>query len=135
MDYYIIELIYDASRTAPVVILQHKKTLEKIQVIISTGLNLLDSAEILESKYLQDIEIGSYIYHIEEPHTKFPKYIRSAGTVGQFIQKTTIKHGYGLIKLPSQKLRYFSLSCKAKLGTISNSIHKYKHLKKAGQSR
>lgn len=135
INFFIIELVYDSLKTAPIIILQHKKTGEKIQLIMPTGLGLLDSAELLKTKNLMDMEVGSFIYNLEDSTKNRPKYIRAAGTVGQLIQKTTLKQGYGLIKLPSQKLRYFSLHCRAKVGSISNSRHKYKQLQKAGQKR
>jgi len=80
---------------------------------------------------LKHIPTGSIIHSISLKNS-FVKYIRSAGTFGQLIQKesTSCK-----VKLPSGKIFKTSLLSFATLGTITNSQSNLVKLGKAGRSR
>jgi len=81
---------------------------------------------------LQNIPTGSIINSLATNKNKITKYIRSAGTFGQLIQKdlSTCK-----IKLTSGKITEFSINAFATLGVISNLQHNLTTIGKAGKNR
>ena len=81
---------------------------------------------------LQNIPTGSIISNISKNITTPIKYIRSAGTFGQLIQKNLVSC---FIKLPSGKVMEFSINACATLGVISNPQHNLITIGKAGKKR
>jgi large subunit ribosomal protein L2 len=88
--------------------------------------------QIGNSMILENMPIGSLLHNLSLKPNQAGKYIRSAGTFGQLIQKSKI---FGRIKLPSGEQRYIPLKCSATLGIVSNENHKDETLGKAGRRR
>lgn len=84
------------------------------------------------SFFLKDLALGDSIYNLEIFPNSKKKFISSAGTSGQILQKSNT---HALIKLPSEEERLFSLNCKASFGILSNNNHNKIIIKKAGKSR
>lgn len=86
---------------------------------------------------LGDVPTGTFFFNLQNNINKISSSIRSAGTFGQILSKIFFKKNvlYCLVKLPSGQLKYFLAATKVTLGLVSNSLWKYKKLKKAGQNR
>jgi large subunit ribosomal protein L2 len=81
---------------------------------------------------LKNIPLGTVIHNIELVPGKGAAMARSAGTYAQL----TAKEGkYAVVKLPSGETRMVLLTCKATIGTVSNSDHNLQTLGKAGRKR
>ena len=81
---------------------------------------------------LRQIPIGSLIHNLSlRPH-QGGRFVRSAGTSAQLIQKTS---KMAQIRLNSGEQRLISLDCYASLGVVSNGSHHKRQLGKAGRSR
>lgn len=81
---------------------------------------------------LQNIPTGSIINNISESLNQRTKFIRSAGTFGQLIQKSLSNCQ---VKLPSGKIIELSINAFATLGVISNAQHNLVTIGKAGKKR
>jgi large subunit ribosomal protein L2 len=81
---------------------------------------------------LKNIPSGSEIYNVELKAGGGGKIARSAGNSATL---KAIEGKHALISLPSGEIRLTSAHCYATLGTLSNSEHNLKKLRKAGQSR
>ncbi len=82
--------------------------------------------------YLSDIPLGATIHAIEMTPGKGAALARSAGTNGTMMGR---EGKYAVIKLPSGEVRRILLTCKATIGSTSNSDHALQVLGKAGRSR
>jgi len=81
---------------------------------------------------ISNIPIGFLIHNISlKPGCK-GQFVRSAGTVGQLIQKN---EKYARIKLPSGEQRLILIKNTATLGSVSNPNYRYVIDGKAGRSR
>lgn len=81
---------------------------------------------------IYNIPIGFLIHNISIRPKFKGQLIRSAGTVGQLVQKDK---KYARIKLPSGEQRLVLIENTATLGSLSNSNHRYVVDGKAGRSR
>jgi len=82
--------------------------------------------------YLADIPLGTIVHNIELSPGKGGVMARSAGT---YAQLTSREGKYANIKLPSGETRMVLTTCKATIGTVSNSDHIIQSGGKAGRSR
>ena len=82
--------------------------------------------------YLSDVPLGSMIHNIELYPGRGGQMVRSAGASAQL----NARDGkYAIIKLPSGETRMVLVTCKATIGTVSNSEHMLTRSGKAGRSR
>jgi len=82
--------------------------------------------------YLNQIPTGSLIHSLPNKSNSKVKIIRSAGTYGQLIQKTT---EFAIVKLPSAKIVTIPSVFSATIGRISNVLHNKLTVGKAGKTR
>jgi large subunit ribosomal protein L2 len=130
---------YDPNRTAFIALVVYADG-EKRYIIAPEGLKAGD--EIVSGKganptvgnalYLSEIPLGSAIHAIEMDPGKGAALARSAGTNGVMMGR---EGKYGVVKLPSGEVRRILLTCKATIGSTSNSDHGLQVLGKAGRSR
>lgn len=137
------QLEYDPNRSAHLALIEYKigpcpkedkQTLSGPTAfsyrIATEGLQVND--RIASSLPLKSIPIGTSICLIELRPGQGGQLVRSAGTFAQLIQKSD-KHA--LVRLPSGKVKQLNAECRASIGTVSNSSHFTRKLKKAGQTR
>jgi len=130
---------YDPGRTARIALIFYKDG-EKRYIIAPTGLEV--GQEIMSGKgvdpevgntlFLSEIPLGTVIHNVELRPMQGAKMARSAGSYAQL----TAKDGkFVVIKLPSGETRLILATCKATIGTVSNSEHMLERSGKAGRSR
>jgi large subunit ribosomal protein L2 len=88
--------------------------------------------EIGNAMFLSDIPLGTIIHNIELSPGRGAILARSAGTYAQLISRDG---KYASIKMPSGEIRLVLTSCKATIGTVSNSDHLIITSGKAGRNR
>lgn len=81
---------------------------------------------------LANIPAGSLVHQLQLSCDNKAKYARAAGTFCQVVQKN---RAACTIRLPSGQLTQVSISSFAKVGSVSNKVHKLRVLGKAGSSR
>ena len=130
---------YDPGRTARIALIFYKDG-EKRYIIAPTGLEV--GQEVMSGKgaepevgntlFLSEIPLGTVIHNVELRPMQGAKMARSAGSYAQL----TAKDGkFVVIKLPSGETRLILATCKATIGTVSNSEHMLERSGKAGRSR
>jgi large subunit ribosomal protein L2 len=130
---------YDPGRTARIALIFYKDG-EKRYIIAPNGLEL--GQEIMSGKdvepevgntmFLSEIPLGTVIHNVELRPMQGAKLARSAGSYAQL----TAKDGkFVVVKLPSGETRLILATCKATIGTVSNSEHMLERSGKAGRSR
>jgi len=82
--------------------------------------------------FLSDLPMGTVIHNIELKPGKGASLARSAGSYAQLIAR---EGKYATIKLPSGETRLVLVTCRATVGTVSNSDHNLEKSGKAGRSR
>ncbi len=130
---------YDPNRTAFIALINYADG-EKRYIISPDKIKVGDSImagktatpDVGNSLYLSDIPLGSNIHCIEMTPGKGAALARSAGTVGTL---TNREGKYAVVKLPSGEVRRILLTCKATIGTTSNTEHQQTVLGKAGRKR
>jgi large subunit ribosomal protein L2 len=88
--------------------------------------------EVGNALYLSDIPLGTVVHNIELKPGQGGIMARSAGSYAQLLAREG-KHA--ILKLPSGEIRMVLTSCKATIGTVSNSDHALVRSGKAGRSR
>jgi large subunit ribosomal protein L2 len=130
---------YDPGRTARIALIFYKDG-EKRYIIAPNGIQV--GQEVMSGKgaepevgntlFLSDIPLGTVIHNVELRPKQGAKMARSAGSYAQL----TAKDGkFVIIKLPSGETRLILATCKATIGTVSNSEHMLERSGKAGRSR
>ncbi len=130
---------YDPNRTARIALLVYEDG-EKRYILAPNGLKTgqkLESGkgaspEVGNALYLSDIPLGSVIHNIELKPGKGGSLARSAGS---YAQLTSRDGRYAIIKLPSGGSRMVLVTCRATVGSVSNSDHQLEVSGKAGRSR
>jgi len=129
---------YDPNRTARIALLNYIDG-EKTYILAPVGLNVGDilesglTAEIRvgNSLPLSAIPVGTIIHNIEMQPGRGAQLVRSAGTSAQLMAK---ENDYAVIKLSSGELRLIRLTCRATIGTVSNTDHRNTKIGKAGKN-
>lgn len=130
---------YDPNRTARIALVFYKDG-EKRYIIAPNGLQVGQEIisgrgvepEVGNAMYLAEMPLGTVIHNIELRPNQGAKMARSAGSYAQL----TAKDGnYVVIKLPSGETRLILATCKATIGSVSNSEHMLERSGKAGRSR
>jgi len=130
---------YDPNRTAFIALLFYADG-EKRYIIAPNGLKVGDkivsgkdvAPEIGNTLYLSDIPLGTVIHGVELQPNRGAELARSAGAYAQLVSK---EGKFALIKLPSGEIRKILSTCRATIGTVSNSDHALERSGKAGRSR
>ncbi len=130
---------YDPNRSARIALLVYADG-EKRYIICPNGLKVgqeLKSGkgiapEIGNTLYLSDIPLGTVIHNIEMQPKGGAVIARSAGT---YAQLTSRDGKHAIIKMPSGESRMILVTCRATIGSVSNSDHALEKSGKAGRSR
>jgi large subunit ribosomal protein L2 len=130
---------YDPNRSARIALVIYEDG-EKRYILAPNGLKVGKTIlsgkeatpEVGNSLYLSDIPLGTIVHNIELRPGHGGVMARSAGTYGQL---TSREGRYANIKLPSGETRMVLTTCKATIGTVSNSDHIIVSSGKAGRSR
>ncbi len=130
---------YDPNRTARIALLFYADG-EKRYIIAPNGLEVgqvLNSGkdalpEVGNTLFLSEIPLGTVIHNIELRPGQGAIMVRSAGGSAQLVAR---EGKYATIKLPSGEVRLILITCKATIGSVSNSDHSLVRSGKAGRSR
>lgn len=130
---------YDPNRTAFIALLFYADG-EKRYIIAPNGLKVGDkivsgkevAPEIGNTLYLSDIPLGTIVHAVELQPNRGAELARSAGAYAQLVSK---EGKFALVKLPSGEIRKILSTCRATIGTVSNSDHALERSGKAGRSR
>jgi len=130
---------YDPNRSARIALLVYADG-EKRYIISPNGLKvgqIVNSGkdvapEIGNTLYLSDIPLGTVIHNIELRPSSGGVMARSAGA---YAQLTSRDGKFAIVKLPSGESRMVLVTCKATIGSVSNSDHALEKSGKAGRSR
>jgi large subunit ribosomal protein L2 len=130
---------YDPTRSANIALIYYLDG-EKSYIIAPTGLKVGDKVisgdespiEIGNSLPLSSIPLGTIIHNVELTPGRGASMARSAGSYAQLVAK---EGKYATVKLPSGETRLILLTCRATVGSVSNSNHMNVRLGKAGRNR
>ncbi|MBR3454063.1 MAG: 50S ribosomal protein L2 [Bacteroidaceae bacterium] len=130
---------YDPNRSARIALLFYADG-EKRYIVAPNGLKVDDrlmsgdtaAPDLGNALPLKNIPVGTVIHNIELRPGQGAKMVRSAGN---FAQLTSREGDYCIIKLPSGEIRRVLSSCKAVIGSVSNSDHALESSGKAGRTR
>jgi len=130
---------YDPNRTAFIALLFYADG-EKRYIIAPNGLKVDDviisgkeiAPEIGNTLFLSDIPLGTVVHNVELQPKKGAELARSAGAYAQLVSK---EGKFVVIKLPSGEIRKILATCRATIGTVSNSDHALQKSGKAGRTR
>ncbi len=130
---------YDPNRTARIALLFYADG-EKRYIVAPDGLKVGDvlvsgkdaAPNVGNALFLSDIPLGTVIHNIELQPGKGGAIARGAGTYAQL----NARDGrFAIVKLPSGETRMILITCKATIGSVSNSEHNLVVSGKAGRSR
>ena len=130
---------YDPNRTARIALLFYADG-EKRYIVAPDGLKVGDKVlsgktatpNVGNTMLLSDIPLGTVIHNIELKPGKGGAIARGAGTYAQL----NARDGkYAIVKMPSGETRLILTTCKATIGSVSNSEHNLVVSGKAGRSR
>ncbi len=130
---------YDPNRTARIALVIYEDG-EKRYIIAPNGLKVGQTIrsgqgvapEIGNTLTLAEIPLGTLIHNIELRPGQGGIMARSAGS---YAQLTSRDGKYAIVKLPSGETRMVLTTCKATVGTVSNSDHQIERSGKAGRKR
>ncbi len=130
---------YDPNRSARIALLFYADG-EKRYMIAPNGLVVGQTVmsgskiapELGNALPLSDIPLGTVVHNIELHPGKGGEIARSAGTYAQLISRDG---KYAILKMPSGEIRKILITCKATIGTVSNSDHALERSGKAGRTR
>jgi len=130
---------YDPNRTARIALLVYKDG-EKRYIISPNGLKVGQelvsgpgvAPEIGNTLLLAEIPLGTTIHNIELRPGQGAIMTRSAGA---YAVLTSREGKYAIVKLPSGESRKILVTCRATVGSVSNSDHALEISGKAGRSR
>ncbi|NOY37575.1 MAG: 50S ribosomal protein L2 [Chlorobi bacterium] len=139
MEAMVKSIEYDPNRSARIALVSYQDG-EKRYILAPNGLKVGQKVmsgkgiapEIGNALYLSDIPLGTVIHNIEMKPGKGAAMARSAGT---YAQLTSRDGKYAIVKLPSGESRMVLVTCKATIGSVSNSDHGLVRSGKAGRSR
>lgn len=139
MEATVKSIEYDPNRTARIALVLYKDG-EKKYIIAPNGLKVDQviisgkdvAPEIGNTLLLSDIPLGTIIHNIELEPGRGATLARSAGA---YAQLTSRDGKYAIVKLPSGESRMILTTCRATIGTVSNSDHSLEVSGKAGRKR
>lgn len=130
---------YDPNRTSRIALVVYSDG-EKRYIIAPNGLEVGQtvvsgkgvSPDIGNTLFLSEIPLGTVVHNIELKPGKGASMARSAGA---YATLTSREGKYAIVKLPSSEIRKILVTCKATVGSVSNSDHGLERSGKAGKSR
>ncbi len=130
---------YDPNRSSRIALIYYADG-EKRYIISPNGLKVgqqilsgeSSPPEIGNTLPLKNIPFGTIIHNIEMQPGRGAVLARSAGS---YAQLTSRDGKYAIIKLPSGESRMINVTCRATVGTVSNSDHALERSGKAGRTR
>jgi large subunit ribosomal protein L2 len=130
---------YDPNRTARIALIVYSDG-EKQYIIAPNGLQVGQTIlsgkdiapEVGNALFLSDIPLGTIIHNIELHPGQGAVMARSAGTYAQLLSR---QGKYAILKMPSGETRMVLVTCRATVGSVSNSDHSIEKSGKAGRSR
>lgn len=130
---------YDPNRSARIALVYYADG-EKRYIIAPNGLKVGQEVksgkgvnpDVGNALYLSEIPLGTVIHNIELRPGQGASIARSAGSHAQLAARDG---KYATIKLPSGETRMVLVTCKATVGSVSNSDHSLVVSGKAGRSR
>lgn len=139
MEATVTGIEYDPNRTARIALVTYKDG-EKRYIIAPSGIKVGQTIisgkdvapEIGNTLFLSDIPLGTIIHNIELHPGKGGALARSAGS---YAQLTSRDGKYAIVKMPSGETRMILTTCRATIGTVSNSDHNLEVSGKAGRHR
>jgi large subunit ribosomal protein L2 len=130
---------YDPNRTAFIALLAYADA-EKRYIIAPNGLSVGDvihsgssvAPDLGNCMPLGEMPLGTKVHAIETRPGKGAVLVRSAGAAAEL---AGIDGKYVIVKLPSSEVRLVLATCRATVGEVSNKVHGFEVLGKAGLSR
>jgi large subunit ribosomal protein L2 len=130
---------YDPNRSARIALVVYDDG-QKRYIVAPNGLQvgmILESGagvapELGNTLFLSDIPLGTVIHNIELRPGQGAVIARSAGTYAQLVSR---EGKYAIVRMPSSETRKILTTCKATIGTVSNSDHALESSGKAGRTR
>ena len=130
---------YDPNRSARIALVVYADG-EKRYIIAPAGIRVGQTImsgpgvapELGNTLPLSEIPLGTIIHNIELRPGQGAAMARSAGT---FAQLTAREGKHAILRLPSGETRMVLVTCRATVGTVSNSDHNLESSGKAGRSR
>lgn len=130
---------YDPNRTALIALVVYEDG-EKRYIIAPNGIKVGQTIrsgkgiapEVGNALTLDEIPLGTLVHNIELRPGQGGILARSAGS---YAQLTSRDGKYAIIKLPSGESRMVLVTCRATVGTVSNSDHGLEKSGKAGRNR
>lgn len=135
----VLTVEYDPNRSARISLVEYADG-EKRYIIAPAGIKV---GQVIESGSgvspdlgntlpLSEIPVGTLVHNIELRPGQGAAMARSAGT---FAQLAAREGKYAILRLPSGETRMVLVSCRATVGTVSNTDHNLQSSGKAGRSR
>jgi len=130
---------YDPNRSARIALVVYADG-EKRYIIAPNGLKVgqkIESGrgivpETGNTLLLAEIPLGTLVHNIELRPGQGAAMARSAGT---YAQLTAREGGHAILRLPSGEVRMVLTTCRATVGTVSNTDHNLESHGKAGRNR
>lgn len=130
---------YDPNRSARIALVVYSDG-EKRYIVAPAGLKVGQTVmsgdkatpDVGNTMFLRDVPLGSVIHNIELRPGQGAKIARSAGSYAQLMSRDG---KYAVLRMPSSETRLVLLTCKATIGSVSNSDHMHEVSGKAGRSR
>ena len=130
---------YDPNRTARIALVFYSDG-EKRYIIAPNALKVGQTViagkgvvpEVGNCMYLSEIPLGTTIHNIELRPGEGASIARSAGSYAQLMSR---EGKYATLKMPSGETRMILITCKATIGSVSNSDHSLEISGKAGRTR
>ncbi len=130
---------YDPNRSARIALVVYEDG-QKRYIVAPNGIQvgqILESGkgvapELGNTLFLADIPLGTVVHNIELRPGQGAVIARSAGTYAQLVSR---EGKYAIVRMPSGETRKILITCKATIGTVSNSDHALESSGKAGRTR
>lgn len=135
----VVSVEYDPNRSSHIALLEYADG-ERRYILAPSGLHAgaqVESGPGVEPKLgnclpLKNIPPGLDIHNIEMNAGQGGKLVRSAGTVGKLMSRSS---DWAIIVLPSGEMREVRVECRATIGQIGNIDHQNIRWGKAGRNR
>ncbi len=135
MEGIVVDIVHSRTHSAPLVKIEND-TGEEFLMIAPEGVKVGDGISVGRGDSiignvlrLIDVPEGTAVYNLESKPGDGGKFVRASGVFAKVLSKIGTKV---LVKLPSNKDRYFDGACRATIGVISGGGRLEKPFMKAG---